>query len=173
MSFISDILGIENKQDMQIPQMTSILPQSVVSLIDKGTLPVLNIDTLMLLPKESCHYVDKACLLITKSMITHYDGNRGGISFNVMKGVTLRGGKSRITPVRENISTITPGYLHITSSRIVFTASENAFEKQIQSLTSATPYSNALSLQFKNTVFNIFLPSPLQAFNVLLLLRQQ
>ena len=164
MGLLSDILGIQPVTEPQIPEMVSVLPETAVSLINSGQLPTLNVPTLMLNADEKCHYVDKACLVVSKTVVTHYDGTRGGMSINVMKGVTLRGGKSRTTPVREKVTDITPGYLYITSRRIVFASQDNAFEKNVSALTSTTPYSNAIGLQFGNLVYNLLLPTPIQAF---------
>ena len=171
MGIISQILGLGPEAQSQVPDMTSVLPAQAVSLIDSGSLPTLNVTALILNAGEHCHYVDKACLVVSKTMVTHYDGTRGGMSVNIMKGVTLRGGKSRTTPVREKVDEITPGYLYITSSRIVFTSQENAFEKRIESLTSVLPYSNAIGLQFSNNVYNLLLPTPIQAFAAIKLVR--
>ncbi len=163
MSIFSELFGNSEVQN-PLPEITSILPESAVLLINSGRLPTLNVPTLMLNTNEVCHYVEKACLLVTKKMITHYDGTRGGTSISIMKGVTLRNGTSRLTPVRENVTDITPGYLYITSTRIIFSSQENAFEKAIRSLTSITPYSNAIGLQFSNMIYNLLLPTSIQAF---------
>jgi len=173
MGLLSDIFGISTTAEPQIPEMVSVLPQNAVALIEGGILPTLNVPTLMLRADEQCHYVDKACLLVSKTIVTHYDGTRGGVSIRIMKGVTLRGGKSRTTPVREKVTNIAPGYLYLTSSRIVFTAQENAFEKSIGGLTSITPYSNAIGLQFGKEVYNLLLPTPIQAFATVKMIQER
>ena len=164
MGILTDILGLGEAQRPQIPEMISVLPETAVSLINSGQLPTLNVPTLMLNTDEKCHYVDKACLLVSKTVVTHYDGTRGGMSVDIMKGLTLHGGKSTTIPVRENVTDIAPGYLYITNKRIVFASKDNAFEKTVGSLTSMTPYSNAIGLQFGNMVHNLLLPTPIQAF---------
>ena len=171
MGILSHILGLDEDQQKQVPELTSILPDQAISLINSGTLPTLNVPTLMLNVNETCHYVEKACLVVNKTMITHYDGTRGGVSVSIMKGVSLRGGKTRTTPVREKVTDLTPGYFYVTSARIIFSSQENAFEKGISALTSISPYSNAIGLQFGNVVYNLLLPSPVQAFTVIKLIK--
>lgn len=171
MGILSHILGTDEGQIKQLPELSSILPDAAISLIDSGKLPTLNVPTLMLNANETCHYVEKACLVVSKTLITHYDGTRGGASINIMKGVSIRGGKTRTTPVREKVTELSPGYLYVTSSRIVFSSQENAFEKSISALTSISPYSNAIGLQFGSVMYNVLLPTPVQAFTTLKLIK--
>lgn len=47
------------------------------------------------------------------------------------------------------------GILYITNKRIIFQASENAFDKQHRYLSSIEPYSNAIILQYGQTTYEL------------------
>ena len=138
--------------------MSSIFPAAAADTLDRGTLPALNVGTLVLSRGEVCHFVDKACLL-TQKTIRHTRHQNRGVSFRIAKGVTYRTGGGLSSPVEQVVPVYTPGYLYITSKRVIFTAKEKAFDKKLSALSALTPYSDAVGLQFGSKTFNLLLPS--------------
>lgn len=170
MSILNNILG--NSYPLEAPsppQMLSLLPVAVSQMIQNGTLPHLNVTTLVLTRGEVCHYVDKSCL-VTKKVLKHYERKNNGVSIRVMKGVTYHTGGGHSHPIEQQIPVYTPGYLYITNKRIVFVAKENSFEKKLNNLTSITPYSDAIGLQFGSKTFNLLVPAADLAHKTLQLL---
>ena len=144
------------------PSMSSVFPSAAASALDSGTLPVLNISTLILISGEVCHFVDKSCLL-TQKTIRHTRHRNSGTSFRIAKGITYHTGGGLSSPVEEVIPVYTPGYLYITNKRVIFTAREKAFDKKLSVLSALTPYSDAVGLQFGSRTFNLLVPSAYSA----------
>ena len=161
--------GTYVQQIPQPPMMLSVLPGAAMNAIQGGTLPTLNVNTLILTSGEVCHFVDKSCL-VTQKIVRHYQRRNNGMSFRVMKGVTYHTGGGESHPIERQVPVYTPGYLYITNKRVVFVAREKSFEKKLTSLTAVTPYSDAVGLQFASKTFNLLLPNAYMAQRTLELL---
>lgn len=161
--------GAYMQQVPQPPQMLSVLPEAAANLIYSGSLPNLNVNTLILSSGETCHFVDKACLM-TQKIVRHYQRRNNGMSFRVMKGVTYHTGDGESHPIEQQVPVYTPGYLYITNKRVIFVAREKSFEKKLTGLTAVTSYSDAVGLQFASKTFNLLLPNAYMAQRTLELL---
>lgn len=145
----------------------SILPAAARSCIEQGLLPKINTNTIMLSAGEAVHYLERAILVTEKTMTTRSTGQRSGMSFRVMKGMTYHTGRTQTTPVRETVQESTKGVLYITSKRVVFAAKQNSFDRRIKALSTVTPYDNGIGLQFGGTSHSLFLPDGGIAFSVI------
>ena len=170
MGILNDLFGGGYVQQIpQPPMMLSVLPSAATSALYSGTLPNLNVNTLILSSGETCHFVDKSCLM-TQKTVRHYQRKNRGMSFRVMKGVTYHTGGGESHPIEQQVPVYTPGYLYITNKRVIFVAREKSFEKKLTSLTAITPYSDAIGLQFASKTFNLLLPIAYMAQRTLELL---
>lgn len=169
MGILNDLFGNNQANVSGPPAITSVLPSAAIKEINAGSLPKLNVTTIMLAQGETCHYVDKACL-VTKKIVRHYKNRNQGMSFRVAKGVTYRTGGGETHPVEETVPVYTAGYLYLTNKRAIFVARENAFDKKLASLTAITPYTDALTLQFGGKAYSVLLSTAREAHKTLLMI---
>lgn len=170
MGLLEQLFGIYTPRIQPPPVMFSDLPPAAINELQCGVLPQLNVGSLRLRKGEICHYVDKCCLFI-KKVERHYRRVSRGSSFHVAKGLTVHTGSGESHPIEQELPEYTPGYLYITNQRVIFTAREKGFEKDLLRLTSVTGYTDAIVLQFGNKVHILLSPSSLAAQQVLLLLK--
>ena len=130
-----------DKQQMQI--LDSILPLAAKQEIMASRLPQLNTDRIFLKKGEVCSYIDKAILnvKVKKKIVQH----AGHSSPGLFKGTRVNTGFSKSNEYIETKQQ--KGILYITNKRVIFQASENAFDKQHRYLSSIEQYSNAVVLQ--------------------------
>lgn len=169
MGLLEQLFGSYSPQIPQPPVMLSVFPSAALSELQSGSLPTLNVNTLILKPGEICHYVDKACLF-TKKVERHYRRVNRSSSFRVMKGWYYHTGSGESHPEEYEIPVYTPGYLYITNKRVVFVSKEKSFEKSVPKLTSVTGYSDAIVLQFGDKTYTLLIPSSQAAQQILGLL---
>jgi hypothetical protein len=142
----------EPKQQTQIA--VSILPISAKNEIMMNRLPQLNTDKIFLKNGEVCSYIDKAILNIhAKKKITKHVGHS---SQGLFKGTRINTGVSK--PIEYEEIKQQKGVLYITNKRVIFQASENAFDKQHRYLSSIEPYSNAVLLQYGDKIYELIVP---------------
>lgn len=153
MGFFSDLFG-NNQISDNIP---AIMPAGAIDQINRGILPVMNTDKILMTKGEKCHFAERA-ILITEKVSKHYEGRSNGYSVKLTKHVTYRTGRSKGVPV-ENVTQIkTKGLIYVTSKRIIFVADKNAFDKKCSTLTACVPYFNAVKLQFGTKTFTLMVP---------------
>lgn len=150
MGFFSSLFG-----EKDIP---AIMPEGAIDQINRGILPTMNTDNILLTKGEKCHFVERA-ILITEKVSKHYEGRNNGYSIRLSKHITYRTGKNRGVPVEDITQIKTKGLIYITDKRIIFVADKNAFEKKMSSLTACVPYSNAVKLQFGTKTFTLMVPN--------------
>lgn len=170
MGLLENILGIWPPEIPDPPIMTSVLPAVAINDIRAGKLPKLNVSNISLGNGEICHYIDEACL-VTKKIEKHYHRRNNGMSFKIAKGMYYHTGDSNGHPIEYEIPIYTKGYLCITNKRVVFVSKEKGFDKKIKAISSITPYTDAIGLQFGEKIFNVLLPSSDIANMVLNLLK--
>lgn len=141
-----------NKQQMEIED--SILPTAARQEILANRLPQLNTNRIFLKNGEICSYIDKAILnvKVKKKLVKHVGHSAPGL----FKGTRINVGFSKpdeYTEIKHQ-----KGILYITNKRIIFQASENAFEKQHRYLSSIEPYSNAVILQYGQNTYELIVP---------------
>ena len=170
---------LNNLKNLVLPQqptseaisVPSILPDAAKNYIARGVLPQINTSTIMLSAGETVHFLERAILYIEKT-VTQSTRQASGMSFRVMKGMTYHTGRGQTTPVQKTVAEQAKGTLYITNKRVVFAAKQNGFEKKVKSLTTITPYMDAIQLQFGGTSYSLLLPDGNLAFVVIQLLNQ-
>lgn len=168
MGIISDLIDNTNHYDETIP---AFMPSGAIDQINRGVLPVMNTNKLILGKGEVCHFSERA-IRVTEKKSRHYEGGSQGVSIRIAKGVTYRTGRHRGTPVDEITYVKTKGLLYITNKRIVFVSDEQAFEKKYKSLTACIPYTNAIKLQFGNAIITLMVPDGNVVNNVISMIHQ-
>lgn len=152
MSILTTLFGIVPPE--KPPELSSIYPNQAAQYVQKGKLPTIQVDKLILNQGEVCHFVDVAAAITEKK---RYKSVRSGGSYRIFKGYTAHLGRSESVPVAE--SEYTKGIFFITNQRIVFVANKNGFEQKISKLTAITPYSDGIGLQFNGKSYMLLLPN--------------
>ena len=130
---------------------SSIYPSAARAEVMNGRLPHLNTDKLFLKQGEFCAYADKALLNVhlKKRMSKHTGVTMPGL----VKGHRVHTGFTK--PIEYEEMKQVRGILYITNKRVIFQASEHAFEKTHGRLSTVTPFSNAVVLQFGNQIYEL------------------
>lgn len=138
-------------------------------------LPVVqdSMAAIILKPGEICHYQAPANTIVIKNQVVGYKGGSSGVSVRVAKGVTLRSGSSRGTPIREDVVTRYPGVFTMTGQRFVMTG-EKGFDRQIEKLTAMSPWNGyeGIMLQFGSSSYIIEMDEPYWVPKILDLLNE-
>ncbi len=150
MGFFSDLFG-NNQISDNIP---AIMPTGAIDQINRGILPVMNTDKILMTKGEKCHFAERA-ILITEKVSKYYEGRSNGYSVKLTKHVTYRIGRNKGVPVEDVTQIKTKGLIYVTSKRIIFVADKNAFDKKCSTLTACVPYSNVVKLQFGTKTFTL------------------
>lgn len=150
----------------EILENTSLTEETLEEL-GNGTLPVVHTDKLALQPDEVCHYYTNATRLITKNRVIGYSGGSGGASFRIAKGVTLRTGSYKGTPIRGDVTEESPGQLFITNKRLIFVAPKNNFQTMLDKITAIELYSDGISLQDNKSNYAMLLVAPEYPYTII------
>ena len=137
------------------------------TLADDEPLPVVQSGNVLMTAGEVCHYYAQATFVKTKNVVVGYTGGSRGVSIRVMKGMSYRVGASQSQPIRGDVQEKTPGMLTVTNQRIVFSASKGAFDKKISSLSSITPYRDAVAFQFGESQYPLLLKEPVYVSQII------
>ena len=148
------------------PDLKSIVPNQAKDMILSGNLPTFTTNTIMLKKNEVCHYIDKAALMLQKKEI-HYERKRSGSRWRLTKSYSWDNSTIRTRPEEYKTVEYTEGVVYVTNMRVVFSAQENAFEKDVHKLTSVMPYSDAITLQFGSETLTLITPQGPLITNVL------
>lgn len=152
---LASLMGVHLNEEA--PQLESLVPQRISNQIMSGQLPKFNPLTIILGQNESCHFMDRAALVIKKTEKS-YQSRRNGRSYRVTKGFTIHSSNTNTKPVVQEWYEYKTGVVFITNKRIIFVSTENGFEKKVRNLTAVIPYSNAVSLQFSSQILTLMLP---------------
>ena len=164
MGLLDDLFGKN-----QIPTVITILPVAAKQEIMLGRLPILNTDKLFLKKGEKIHYIDKAVNLEIKTLKQYRHVGHSGPG--ILKGNRFNVGVAK--PYEHEKYVQHRGILYVTNQRIVFQASEWAFDKTYSQLTAVQPYANACEIQFGNKTFNMIVPDGSILYQVLQLIKQR
>ncbi len=164
MGLLDAILG-KNK----IPTVISILPVAAKQEIEAGRLPILNTDNLFLKKGEKIHYIDKAINLEIKTKKTY--AHIGRSSPGLLNGNRWNAGVAK--PIESTELIQHRGILYVTNQRIVFQASEWAYDKAYRYLTAIKPYADACELQFGNKTYNMIVADGNILYRVLQIIKQR
>lgn len=152
---IASLFGIHLNEDP--PKLESLVPQRISNEIMTGNLPKFNPSTIMLGKNETCHFMDKAALVV-KQKERSYASRRSGSSFKVTKNWTMHSSNGRAKPIDQEWYEFKEGVVFVTNERIIFVAPEHGFEKKTKNLTAVIPYTDAVALQFGNQTINLMMP---------------
>ena len=164
MGLLDALLG-KNK----IPTVITILPDAAKREIMQGRLPVINTDKIFLKKGEKIHYIDKAVNLETRSYKQYRHVGHSGPG--LLKGNRYNVGVANAHEYQKYVQH--RGILYVTNQRIIFQASEWAFDKTYRYLTAVQPYANACELQFGNKSYNMIVPDGNVLYQVLQLIKQR
>ena len=155
----------------QTPTVPSILPDVAKNEIRHGRLPNINVDVLVTKRGELCHYADRAVLMVEKKKKVIHSNNYGFSTRGLFKGNRhyWGAGTSRVDEQKE-IEHYN-GMLYVTNKRIIFNSKDVGFDKQYRNLSSVTPYSNAIELQFGSMIYSIFVPDGSIVYTVIQMLK--
>lgn len=118
------------------------------NLREGDPLPTVLGHGLLLKSGEVCHYYAEAASVKVKTAVTGYTGGSSGVSVRIAKGASYRTGQSKSTPIRGTVQERHPGWLAITNTRVVFTSSQESFDKGIEKLSSINELEDGIVLQF-------------------------
>ena len=155
--FVASLFGIHLNED--VPQLQSLIPKRIFNEIMTGQLPTFRPSGIMLVQNESCHFMDKAALVVKQTERIH-QSRRSGSSYKLTKNYTMYSSNSRSKPIEQEWYEFKEGVIFVTNQRIIFVAPENGFEKKIKNLTAVISYSDAVDLQFGNQTITVMLPQP-------------
>lgn len=110
---------------------------------------------------EICHGQFEASVWTVKNQVVGYKSDSSGASVRIAKGLTIRSGGSRSTPIRQDVATVYPGLFSVTNQRFIMTG-EKGFEYPLGKLTSLTPYNRyeGITLQFGRTSYTLLMDEP-------------
>ena len=152
MGFLDFLMGQPAKTKETLPAIISIMPDIAIAEIYNGRLPQLNTNTIFLKNDEFCHYIDKAILLKEKIKKSYVSESRGYSTPGFFRGrYNQRSGRTNVE--EQAFTEQFRGILYVTNKRVVFSATQNGFEKQHRYLSTITPYSNAIELQYGSASF--------------------
>lgn len=162
--FVASLFGIHLSEN--IPVFQSLVPQRISNEIMAGKLLKFNPSTIMLKNNETCHFMDKAAIVVKKKERSYYSCKYDK-SYKITKNLTMHSSNRLTNPVDQEWYEFTEGVVFVTNARIIFVALEDGFEKEIKNLTFVVPYNNAVALQFGNQTLNLIMPMPKLMVSVL------
>lgn len=121
--------------------------------------PLPSVDSnLILSENEMCHYYGRVEHRVVKNRVVGHKADTAGVSLRVAKGVTIRKGGVKGSAIRGDVVEKTAGKLAITNKRIVFGSAKTNFEKKLSAITSITPYTDGIEIQFGSNGFQFYTP---------------
>ena len=162
---VSSDKQITPKEELELAELMNSLAVSESDLPDKtrqtlsdarllaslaqGVLPTLQV-VILLKPGEVCHFLTPARLQeeFTK---TRYVGGSHGASFRVAKGVTIRTGSYRRSPIKERYEEITDnGILYVTNKKVLFVGERKNVSYPINKIVNVNKFTDAIQFQKEN-----------------------
>ena len=163
-----DLIFGKNNQ-VEIPQVTSILPPAARQEIMAGRLPILKNDDIFLKRGEKIHLIDKAIEIDIKT--TKRFEHIGMSSPGLLKGDRFSYGRGQ--PIEQTELIQHRGILFITNTRIIFQAKEGGFDKSYKYLTAIKPYADAIELQFGNKTMSLVVNDGSVVYQALQLIKER
>ena len=128
-------------------------------LSDDEPLPIVMSSNALMSEGEVCHYYSQAIFVKTKNVVVGYTGGSNGMSIRVMKGMSVRVGASKSTPIRRDVQEKYQGMLTITNKRVIFSGAKGSFDKKITSLSTITPLEDGIVFQFGEKQYPLLIQS--------------
>ena len=135
----------------------SLLRTETLNMIKNGQLPIIAQSNINLANDEVCHYVDIGYTFKDKTITTGYTGRSSGVSIRLMKGLTYRTGGSSGKAIRKSQRTTYTGTLYITNKRVIYSSTNECFDKTFDKITSVTEVTDGIILQVGSTSYSIIL----------------
>ena len=105
-------------------------------------------------------YVAPAVTFKDKEKIVGYHGNNSGVSIHVAKGVSVRAGGGKTSPIRNTVRQSNFGDLLITNKRIIFIGKDDSFEFNIEKISTIKLLDkNSFIIQSGRSFKNLWLDS--------------
>lgn len=159
----SSKLSRKKRAQYEKQQRQAFLDVRIDEVASTTVLPIVqnSMAAVILKPGEVCHYQAPANTIVVKNQVVGYKGGSAGVSVRVAKGVTLRSGSSRGTPIRQDVVTRYPGVFTMTNQRFVMTG-EKGFGKPIEKLTAMSPWNgyDGIMLQFGSSSYIVEMDEP-------------
>lgn len=137
------------------------------TLLPTDSLPVISTSNVLLSNGETCHYCGTAVFVKTKNVVVGYSGGSRGSTIRIGKGMSLKVGSHKASPIRGDVQERTEGVLSITNRRVVFSGNKGAFDKKISTLSSVTPYKNGIAFQFNDKQYPLETKEPEYIYEIL------
>lgn len=137
------------------------------TLLPTDKLPVISTSNVLLSNGEICHYCGTAVFVKTKNVVVGYSGGNRGSTIRIAKGMSVRVGAHKASPIRGNVQERTEGVLSITNKRVVFSGNKGAFDKKISTLSAVTPYRNGIAFQFNDKQYPLETKEPEYVYEIL------
>lgn len=118
----------------------------------RGEVPTVNCNGIVLQKKEICHWEEGSALRIQRVQ-RHYEGQSASVSFPVyiVKGVRIRVGGFKGYPVDETIfENGGVGVLHITNQRVCFVGAQHSIAIQYKKMISIQGFETGFTIQTTN-----------------------
>ena len=135
----------------------SLMSTETLNMIRNGQLPTIIGTNINLANDEVCHYADIGYTFKDRTITTGYTGKSSGISIRLAKGLTYRTGGSGGKAIREKQRTTYTGTLYITNKRVIYSSTNECFDKTFDKITSVTEVKDGIILQIGSTSYSIIL----------------
>lgn len=115
--------------------------------------------------EEFLVYVAPAVTFKDKEKIVGYQGNNGGVSIHVTKGISVRTGGSKSSPILTTVRQSNFGDLLITNKRIIFIGKDDSFEFNIDKISTIKLLDkNSFIIQSGRSFKNLWLDSDIISY---------
>lgn len=128
--------------------VSKVYQSIILKNLQKGLLPVNNfVSPIVLSQGEAIIWEYKDVTMYREKVEKQYQGNRGGWSFRVMKGVHYHTGNSKLKPIEYSyMKDEGKGSLYITNKHIIYQGAFNAEKIPYKKIIGVTPYSDGIEV---------------------------
>lgn len=121
---------------------------TIISNLQNGILPTSATNTPIILSKgEAILWTYNTVTMFQEKVEKHYEGDRSGWSFRVMKGVHYHTGGTKLKPIEQRyMNNEGIGTLYITNKHIIFQGANAAQKIPYSKLIGITPYSDGIEV---------------------------
>ena len=131
------VFSFRNKSTGNRPKSPFVNPYVDVAMYESGNqFPTVHYNNVILQPGEQMIYATPAQTFTQKEQVVGYTGGSAGASVRVAKGLTIRSGSSRGTPIRQNVTKFNNGDYIVTTKRLLFLSQNESFEFRIEKITA-------------------------------------
>lgn len=136
-AFVMIFITSGKRKSKNIPNQPFVNPYVDVTLYDSGNqFPTVYYNNIVLKPGEQIIFAVPAQTFVQKEQVVGYTGGSTGASIRVAKGVTVRRGSNRGTPIRQNVTKFNDGDYIVTTNRLLFLSQNESFELSIEKISA-------------------------------------